>query len=42
MATKTQSISPTDMEGYIRPGCLILTVYLRLAESTWEEVSFKK
>ncbi|CAA6653939.1 unnamed protein product [Spirodela intermedia] len=33
------SNSPTDMEGYIRPGCLILTVYLRLAESTWEELS---
>jgi len=30
--------SPTDIESYIRPGCIILTIYLRLAESAWEEV----
>ncbi|KAL8100492.1 squamosa promoter-binding-like protein 1 isoform X2 [Apium graveolens] len=28
--------SPTDMESYIRPGCIILTVYLRMEKSTWE------
>ncbi|KAG1327632.1 squamosa promoter-binding-like protein 12 [Cocos nucifera] len=33
------SHSPSDMESYIRPGCIILTVYLRLAESLWEELS---
>ncbi|PIA37947.1 hypothetical protein AQUCO_02900064v1 [Aquilegia coerulea] len=32
------SHSPTDIESYIRPGCIILTVYLRLAESTWQEL----
>lgn len=34
------SHSPTDVESYIRPGCIILTLYLRLAESAWEEVCF--
>ncbi|XP_022851458.1 squamosa promoter-binding-like protein 1 [Olea europaea var. sylvestris] len=32
------SHSPTDMESYIRPGCIILTIYLRLSESAWEEL----
>ncbi|KAF8376664.1 hypothetical protein HHK36_031669 [Tetracentron sinense] len=32
------SHSPTDIESYIRPGCIILTIYLRLADSTWEEL----
>ncbi|CAA0824948.1 Squamosa promoter-binding-like protein 1 [Striga hermonthica] len=32
------SHSPTDIESYIRPGCIILTIYLRLSESTWEEL----
>ncbi|XP_031279779.1 squamosa promoter-binding-like protein 1 [Pistacia vera] len=32
------SHSPTDMESYIRPGCVILTVYLRQAEAAWEEL----
>ncbi|XP_057963989.1 squamosa promoter-binding-like protein 1 [Malania oleifera] len=32
------SHSPTDIESYIRPGCIILTIYLRLAESAWEEL----
>lgn len=32
------SNSPTDIESYIRPGCVILTVYLRLAEPAWEEL----
>ncbi|XP_047340488.1 squamosa promoter-binding-like protein 1 [Impatiens glandulifera] len=31
--------SPTDIESYIRPGCIILTIYLRLSKSTWEELS---
>ncbi|KAJ6819290.1 squamosa promoter-binding-like protein 12 [Iris pallida] len=33
------SHSPTDMESYIRPGCIVLTVYLRLADSVWEEMN---
>ncbi|CAI9778819.1 unnamed protein product [Fraxinus pennsylvanica] len=32
------SHSPTDIESYIRPGCIILTIYLRLSESAWEEL----
>ncbi|GFP93622.1 squamosa promoter-binding-like protein 1 [Phtheirospermum japonicum] len=32
------SHSPSDIESYIRPGCVILTIYLRLSESTWEEL----
>ncbi|XVF28123.1 hypothetical protein REPUB_Repub15cG0001900 [Reevesia pubescens] len=32
------SHSPTDIESYIRPGCIILTMYLRLKESAWEEL----
>ncbi|OVA13535.1 Transcription factor [Macleaya cordata] len=32
------SHTPTDIESYIKPGCIILTIYLRLAESTWEEL----
>ncbi|KAL4308635.1 hypothetical protein GQ457_01G029540 [Hibiscus cannabinus] len=32
------SHSPTDIESYIRPGCIILTIYLRLGESSWEEL----
>ncbi|CAD6207460.1 unnamed protein product [Miscanthus lutarioriparius] len=33
------SSSPTDIESHIRPGCIILTVYLRLVESAWQELS---
>ncbi|RLM93962.1 hypothetical protein C2845_PM08G10800 [Panicum miliaceum] len=29
---------PTDMESYIRPGCVILTVYLRLPNWMWDEL----
>ncbi|KAG2693193.1 hypothetical protein I3760_08G085600 [Carya illinoinensis] len=29
---------PTDIESYIRPGCIILTIYLRQAEAAWEEL----
>ncbi|KAG4929460.1 hypothetical protein GLYMA_17G039600v4 [Glycine max] len=32
------SHSPTEMESYIRPGCIILTIYLRLEKSAWEEL----
>ncbi|KAK7363411.1 hypothetical protein VNO77_05554 [Canavalia gladiata] len=32
------SRSPTEIESYIRPGCIILTVYLRLEKSAWEEL----
>ncbi|XP_058008560.1 squamosa promoter-binding-like protein 1 isoform X2 [Hevea brasiliensis] len=32
------SHSPTDIESYIRPGCVILTIYLRQAEAKWEEL----
>ncbi|CAN4107103.1 unnamed protein product [Withania somnifera] len=32
------SHSPTDIESYIRPGCIILTIYLRMDKSTWEEL----
>lgn len=32
------SHSPTDIESYIRPGCIILTIYLRLTESKWNEL----
>ncbi|XP_004494461.1 squamosa promoter-binding-like protein 1 isoform X2 [Cicer arietinum] len=34
------SHSPTDIESYIRPGCVILTIYLRQAEVVWEELCF--
>ncbi|GAB2261537.1 hypothetical protein Droror1_Dr00002534 [Drosera rotundifolia] len=32
------SHSPTNIEGYIRPGCIVLTIYLRLDKSYWEEL----
>ncbi|GMH08719.1 hypothetical protein Nepgr_010559 [Nepenthes gracilis] len=32
------SRSPTDIEGYIRPGCIVLSIYLRLNKSLWEEL----
>ncbi|KAK4745296.1 hypothetical protein SAY87_011608 [Trapa incisa] len=33
------SHSPTDIESYIRPGCIVLTIYLRQSEEAWEELS---
>ncbi|KAK4769883.1 hypothetical protein SAY87_030415 [Trapa incisa] len=33
------SHSPTDIESYIRPGCVVLTIYLRQSEEAWEELS---
>lgn len=43
LALRTQilnwlSHSPTDIESYIRPGCIILTLYIRLEKSTWEKL----
>ncbi|TKY54314.1 Squamosa promoter-binding protein 1 [Spatholobus suberectus] len=32
------SHSPTEIESYIRPGCIILTIYLCLEKSAWEEL----
>ncbi|XP_016439329.2 squamosa promoter-binding-like protein 1 [Nicotiana tabacum] len=32
------SHSPTDIESYIKPGCIILTIYLRMDKSIWEEL----
>ncbi|KAL6850013.1 hypothetical protein ACP4OV_020640 [Aristida adscensionis] len=29
---------PSDMESYIRPGCVILTIYLRLPNWLWDEL----
>ncbi|KAF6154953.1 hypothetical protein GIB67_018390 [Kingdonia uniflora] len=34
------SQSPIDIESYIRPGCIILTIYVRLAEFMWEELCY--
>ncbi|KFK35212.1 hypothetical protein AALP_AA5G254900 [Arabis alpina] len=30
--------SPTDIESYIRPGCIVFTIYLRQDEASWEEL----
>ncbi|KAI6692857.1 hypothetical protein NL676_020567 [Syzygium grande] len=43
LALRTQilnwlSHSPTDMESYIRPGCIILTIYLCLEKTMWREL----
>ncbi|XP_059632030.1 squamosa promoter-binding-like protein 1 isoform X2 [Cornus florida] len=32
------SHSPTEIESYIRPGCIILTIYLHLKKSAWEQL----
>ncbi|KAK8639625.1 hypothetical protein V6N13_137998 [Hibiscus sabdariffa] len=32
------SHSPTDIESYIRPGCVVLTIYLRQSEAAWDEL----
>ncbi|KAL3508225.1 hypothetical protein ACH5RR_033607 [Cinchona calisaya] len=34
------SHSPTDIESYIKPGCVVLTIYLRMDKSTWEELCY--
>uniref|UniRef100_A0A7N0UTR4 SBP-type domain-containing protein n=1 Tax=Kalanchoe fedtschenkoi TaxID=63787 RepID=A0A7N0UTR4_KALFE len=43
LALRTQILdwlahTPTDIESYIRPGCIVLSIYLRLAESVWDEL----
>lgn len=30
--------SPSDMESYIRPGCVFLSVYLSMSPSSWEQL----
>ncbi|KAK3122138.1 hypothetical protein QOZ80_8BG0665580 [Eleusine coracana subsp. coracana] len=30
--------SPTEMEGYIRPGCLVLSMYLSMPPIAWDEL----
>ncbi|KAK6146267.1 hypothetical protein DH2020_020136 [Rehmannia glutinosa] len=32
------SSSPTDIESYIRPGCVVLTIYVCMDKSNWEEL----
>ncbi|KAJ4811231.1 Squamosa promoter-binding-like protein 15 [Rhynchospora pubera] len=32
------SSSPTDMESYIRPGCVVLSVYLSMPAFAWDEL----
>ncbi|GER31462.1 squamosa promoter-binding protein [Striga asiatica] len=32
------SNSPTDVESYIRPGCIILTIYIHMDISSWDEL----
>ncbi|XP_058722874.1 squamosa promoter-binding-like protein 1 [Vicia villosa] len=34
------SHSPTEIESYIRPGCIILTICLRLENSAWDELCY--
>ncbi|CAK8563427.1 unnamed protein product [Lathyrus sativus] len=31
---------PTEIESYIRPGCIILTICLRLENSAWDELCY--
>ncbi|KAI3783791.1 hypothetical protein L1987_42878 [Smallanthus sonchifolius] len=32
------SQSPSEMEGYIRPGCVVLSVYLSMPSSSWDQL----
>ncbi|XP_052188154.1 squamosa promoter-binding-like protein 14 [Diospyros lotus] len=32
------SCSPSEMESYIRPGCVVLTVYISMPSSSWEQL----
>ncbi|XP_019427869.1 PREDICTED: squamosa promoter-binding-like protein 1 [Lupinus angustifolius] len=34
------SHSPTDIESYIRPGCIVLTIYMRQDEAVWDELCY--
>lgn len=31
------SQSPSEMEGYIRPGCVVLSIYLSMSSSSWDQ-----
>lgn len=31
--------SPSEMESYIRPGCVVLSVYASMSSTAWEQVS---
>ena len=33
------SNSPSEMESYIRPGCVVLSIYLSMTSAAWEQVS---
>lgn len=33
------SNSPSEMESYIRPGCVVLSVYLSMPFAAWVQVS---
>lgn len=33
------SNSPSEMESYIRPGCVVLSVYASMPSVAWEQVS---
>lgn len=35
------SHSPSEMEGYIRPGCVVLSIYVSLSSSAWEQLEAK-
>ncbi|KAI3750923.1 hypothetical protein L2E82_21843 [Cichorium intybus] len=32
------SQSPSEMEGYIRPGCVVLSIYLSMSSSSWDQL----
>ncbi|KAL8233142.1 hypothetical protein R6Q57_002920 [Mikania cordata] len=32
------SQSPSEMEGYIRPGCVVLSIYLSMPSSSWDQL----
>ncbi|CAK9183441.1 unnamed protein product [Ilex paraguariensis] len=32
------SRSPSEMEGYIRPGCVVLSIYLSMPSSAWDQL----
>ncbi|XP_015891807.3 squamosa promoter-binding-like protein 1 [Ziziphus jujuba] len=34
------SHSPSDIESYIRPGCIFLTIYLRQTEAAWDDLCY--
>lgn len=32
------SQSPSEMEGYIKPGCVVLSIYLSMSSSSWDQL----